>query len=141
MFPYVLNVHIHVPNALFHYNCQFFPPKAHNKIYSVGLQKPFTNFQKIWVSFLVYIGVPSVVPLPKIVTNSFGNKSFMLSMKRLLTCKSRGVRFFLLGERGNYFCSLLFPKGSSSSQHVPNSTSGLCHMVCPKFSSHLSIYV
>ncbi len=87
----------------------FFPQRLTTKYIVLGCKSPSQIFKKIWVPFLVYIRVPSVVPLPKIVTNSFGNKSFMLSMKRLLTCKSRGVRFFLLGE-GELFLFSLVPK-------------------------------
>ncbi len=82
------------------------------------------------------------------VTDSFGNKSFMHPMRRL-SMPSWGDQFFSLrrGEGATFWvlplfsmCSqsiiLRFPKDSSSSQivppDVPNSTSILPLMVCPK---------
>jgi hypothetical protein len=32
-----------------------------------------------------------------------------------------------------------YPKGHTSPANVPNSTSLLCHWVCPKFNSHVGI--
>jgi hypothetical protein len=69
-------------------------------------------------------------------------------------CTHDGPCFFLLGAgRGEFFCLssmfpmcsqhffIMFPWGSSSSQivpkDIPNSTSILTHMVCPKFNSHI----
>jgi len=85
------------------------------------------------------------------VTDSFGNKSFMHPMRRL-SMPSWGDQFFSLRSReGTIFwvlplfsmhsqsVTVRFPKGSPSSQivppDVPNSTSILPLMVCPKFNS------
>jgi hypothetical protein len=79
---------------------------------------------------------------PKMETNSFGNKSLMQPMRRL-SMHSWEVQFFSFwGDRqsvGIYLfwfqsCSQQVLKGlPSCSQCIPNSTSDLSHMVCPKF--------
>jgi hypothetical protein len=67
------------------------------------------------------------------VTNNFGNKSFMQSMIRLSTHPLWGG-----GARRDLFAFALFPIFSHGVPHdVPNSTSDLSHMVCPKFNSHV----
>jgi hypothetical protein len=98
-----------------------------------------------------------VVPLPfaqaKNGDKQFGNKS-SCSQWEGSACTHAGSSFFLLGEgtEGFFFVFSLFPmcyyhvpiefqflSGSQSSQlvtqDVPNSTSELFHMVCPKFNS------
>ncbi len=103
---------------------------------------------------------PQFVPLcnqprPKLVTNNFGNKSFMQKPMRRLNMHSSKVLFFSFWGRWvrevfffffhvpNVFplCSHHVSWSSSSSQVVPqnfpNGASVLSHMVCPKFNPHV----
>jgi hypothetical protein len=99
------------------------------------------------------ISAPAISPGQKMVTNSLGNRNFMHPMGRL-SMHSWWALFFLLGlgsGAGSFFlffflvpmCShhvlIVLPGGSASSQvapeDIPNYTSILSHMVCPKFNS------
>ncbi len=80
------------------------------------------------------------------VTNSFGNKCFMQSIRSLIM-HSWGVQFSFLNRKavGGGGCvwvpcsqcvHIRFPKAPQVvPQEVPNSTSHVSHMVCPKFFS------
>ncbi len=91
------------------------------------------------------------LPMPKIETKSFGNKSFMQPMRRLnkhlwgayiFSFRGKGgVDLFFLGNLvPNVFSSCSQKESSSSKvvpQDIPNSPSDLSHTVCPKFNSHV----
>jgi len=78
---------------------------------------------------------------PHVGTNSFGNKSFMQLMRRF-SMHAWGVQFYFL-ERGgkgmgkgflfSLVPSVFLPCSHKVPQVVPNNTSVLSHMVCPKF--------
>jgi len=84
------------------------------------------------------------------VTNNFENKKFMQPMGRF-ACIHDGPCFFILGE-GQIIFGFLVPNVFLTCSHdiplrlvssevvpegIPNSTSILSHMVCPKFNSHV----
>jgi hypothetical protein len=73
------------------------------------------------------------------VTNGFGNQSFCSQLEGS-ACTDEGSSCFLLGGGGEERDFLFFPGSQCGSilgspqvpQDVPNSTSDLSHMTCPK---------
>jgi hypothetical protein len=84
------------------------------------------------------------------LTNNFENKNIMQLMGRF-TCAHNGLYFFILGAGEIIFgflvpnlfltCShhipLRFLRSEVVLEDIPNRTSILSHMVCPKFNSHV----
>ncbi len=133
----------------------------YHPLWQLFTKEAIKSFKKKWIKsigmasclYCSVLYVPLFVPLPlaqaKNGDKQFWKQKFHAANEKAPYALMRGLLYFLFEGGRDFFvffpCSqcfpIVFPRGSSSSQFVsldvPNSTSVLSQVVCPKFNSHV----